>query len=117
MWGVDMKINKADVVITEWDNFYGVGVRTITLKDGRVWFSAYDIAVEVLGIVSPAKLYNAVDPRSKAEAVLSFVEDYNPQRYNLVNIDGLQHMVYRAKNCPVNRLDFINWAKSRGERD
>lgn len=110
---MSININKEDIVSADWDTFQYASVRTITLRDGRVLFLAYDIARNILGLSNSAKLYNAVDSRSKGEAVITFVEDFNPQRYKFVDHDGLSCMVYRARKSEVNRLDFINWAKEK----
>ena len=53
-----------------------------------------------------------MDKRSKCSAVITFNQDINPQRYILVDLEGLHHMVYRARKVKVNRLDFIHWAIS-----
>jgi prophage antirepressor-like protein len=107
------QINRLDVSETNFDEFGDFILRTVKLSSGEVLFLASDIAINVLGVKNPFNLTKAVDVRNKAEIILTFVEEYNPQRYIFVNLEGLRCMVYRARNCEVNRFDFILWAQEK----
>ncbi len=88
-------------------------IRAVEVVDGSVLFLAHDIAKHALGVSNPFSLTRSVDDRSKVELVLTFTEGQNPQRYILVDLEGLRCMVYRARSSEVNRLDFINWIKQK----
>jgi prophage antirepressor-like protein len=111
------------MVLTQFDilrvwNFKYDGrlVRAVTIYDGTVLFVAYDIGKNILGVRNPHDLISSTDRRSKREAIISFDEDVNPQRYILVDIEGLRSIVYRSKKSDVDKLDFIYWAveKTKG---
>lgn len=108
-----MHLGKEVIERTALEEYGDRSVRMVYLESGEVLFLAYDIAKNILGTSSSYSLTKAVDERSKIELVLTFVEDCNPQKYILVNLDGLMCMTYRARRCEVNRLDFINWAKEK----
>lgn len=112
-----MIVEQFDVAKTEWEYFNDGReerqVRTVTLEDGTVLFAVCDLQDFILEVKNASDLLRQVDNRSKTELVLTFVEEYNPQRYNLVTVDGLTHMVFRARKCAVDRLDFIYWARER----
>lgn len=110
-----MTTNNISISSFQCNEYEGESIRmVVTLEEGKVLFVASDIATGILGVKNPYSLTQSVDRRCKAEVVTSFVEEYNPQRYVLVDLEGLRSMVYRARNSKYNRLDFILWAKEKG---
>lgn len=95
------------------DGRLDIVIKTVTLVSGEVLFVANDVVVYALGLQNPANLTKGVDDRSKSTVVVSFEEGVNPQRYVLVNMEGLRDIVYRARKSEVNKLDFILWAQEK----
>lgn len=91
-------------------DFEGNKVRIVSTTDGSIFYVVYDLC-KVLGINNRSSLFKGADDRVKASGVFTFDEEVNPQRYNLVDIRGLQYIVYRAKSTKVNRLDFVETAE------
>ncbi|MGG3797719.1 hypothetical protein [Metabacillus fastidiosus] len=108
-----MRINKHNIEFAEEVLYEGERLRTIALENGKILFLACDLANNIIGIKGYTKLYNAVDKRCKGDTVITFDESINPQRYKFVDVYGLMCMVFRARECKVNRLDFIQWAQKR----
>lgn len=108
-----MNVDKTNVVNVDWGDFNGRLVRTTKLDDGTVLFAVCDIQENILGVKNASDLYSQIDARCKAELILTFVEEYNPQKYRFVTLDGLAFMVYRARKCQVNRYDFVLWAREK----
>jgi len=108
-----LKLKQSDVDSTLWLSFEGRDVRVVNVKDGSKYYVACDIQDNILGVSNISKLLEHVDHRCKAEAVITFVEDFNAQRYNLVDLDGLRWIIFRARKCEVDRLAFVKWVESK----
>lgn len=108
-----MNISRLDLTNVRETYYNGKTIRTVTLNNGKVLFLAHDVAANYLGITGYTRLYSAVDNRCKGDAILTFEEGVNPQRYKFVDADGLAHMVYRAKTSPMDVYDFVLWAKEK----
>lgn len=112
-----MDISKFDIESVN-TIYYGEGsekrsIRVVNLTSGETLFVASDIAIFVLGVQNAHNLTRSVDERSKATVIVTFDEIVNPQKYIVVNMEGLRDMVYRARKSEVNKLDFIMWAQEK----
>ncbi|HDW3054771.1 MULTISPECIES: hypothetical protein [Bacillus cereus group] len=108
----DRKLNATDIKKYFSFLYNDKQIRVVLTTSNQYLFVGYDIGKNVIGIKNPYSLIENMDNRSKCSAVITFNQDINPQRYILVDLEGLHHMVYRARKVKVNRLDFIYWAIS-----
>ncbi|OUB38007.1 hypothetical protein BK708_01025 [Bacillus thuringiensis serovar yunnanensis] len=108
----DRKLNTTDIKKYFSFLYNDKQIRAVLTTSNQFLFVGYDIGKNAIGIKNPYSLIENMDKRSKCSAVITFNQDINPQRYILVDLEGLHHMVYRARKVKVNRLDFIHWALS-----
>lgn len=97
--------------VTYWDSFDGYLVRVLE-SEGEVYFLVSDVA-ELLGVTDSTRLMQKVENENKFTAVVTFLEERNPQRYRFVDVFGLMSMVYRSHKSKVNKSSFVEWALRR----